>query len=85
MFSARILDEFPPGYIGLSSIQRPWARAGFRDSLDVRIYDPFRQGGEAYLGSADMEVKFAGKLRPDTLYDQDELLNSVIKVCVTLS
>ncbi|CBF83412.1 hypothetical protein AN3098.2 [Aspergillus nidulans FGSC A4] len=79
VFSARILDEFPPGYIGLSSIQRPWARAGFRDSLDVRIYDPFRQGGEAYLGSADMEVKFAGKLRPDTLYDQDELLNSVIK------
>ncbi|KAL5043762.1 hypothetical protein BDW71DRAFT_187324 [Aspergillus fruticulosus] len=79
VFSARILDEFPPGYIGLSSIQRPWAKAGFRDTLDVRIYDPFRQGGEAYLGSVDIEVKFAGKLRTDTLYDQDELLSSVIK------
>ncbi|KAL4921890.1 P-loop containing nucleoside triphosphate hydrolase protein [Aspergillus aurantiobrunneus] len=79
VFSARLLDEFPPGYIGLSSIQRPWAKAGFRDTLDVRIYDPFRQGGEAYLGSADIEVKFAGKLRTDNLYDQDELLSSVIK------
>ncbi|KAL4810044.1 P-loop containing nucleoside triphosphate hydrolase protein [Aspergillus unguis] len=79
VFSARLLDEFPPGFIGLSSIQRPWAKAGFRDSLDVRIYDPFRQGGEAYLGSADIEVKFAGKLRTDNLYDQDELASSVIK------
>ncbi|KAL4962357.1 AAA family ATPase SEC18 [Aspergillus stella-maris] len=79
VFSARILDEFPPGFVGLSSIQRPWAKAGFRDTLDVRLYDPFRQGGEAYLGSADIEVKFAGKLRTDALYDQDELAGTVIK------
>ncbi|KAL4782418.1 P-loop containing nucleoside triphosphate hydrolase protein [Aspergillus varians] len=79
VFSARLFDDFPPGHIGLSSIQRPWAKAGFRDMLDVRIYDPFLQGGEAYLGSADIEVKFAGKLKPPTLYDQDELATSVIK------
>ncbi|KAL2834964.1 P-loop containing nucleoside triphosphate hydrolase protein [Aspergillus cavernicola] len=79
VFSARRLDGFPQGYIGMSSIQRPWAKAGLRDSLDVQIYDPFRQGGEAYLGSADIEVKFAGRTRTDALYDQDELGSYVIK------
>ncbi|KAL2863636.1 AAA family ATPase SEC18 [Aspergillus lucknowensis] len=79
VFSARLLDDFPPGYIGLSSIQRPWAKAGLRDSLDVQIYDPFRQGGGAYIGSLDVEVKFAGRLKTDSLYDQDELASSVIR------
>ena len=82
VFTARPADGFPPGYIGLSGIQRPWAGAGLRDELFIQIYDPFRQGGEAYLGSADIEVKFAGKSRTDELYDQDDLAASVIKVCM---
>ncbi|KAJ0423780.1 P-loop containing nucleoside triphosphate hydrolase protein [Aspergillus carlsbadensis] len=79
VFSARLLDEFPAGFIGLSSIQRPWAKAGLRDTLDVQIFDPFRQGGGAYLGSLDVEVKFAGRSRTDALYDQDELASTVIR------
>lgn len=79
VFTARPADGFPPGYIGLSGVQRPWAGAGLRDELLIQIYDPFRQGGEAYLGSADIEVRFAGKSRTDELYDQDDLAASVIK------
>ncbi|KAL3482314.1 P-loop containing nucleoside triphosphate hydrolase protein [Aspergillus californicus] len=79
VFSARLFDGYPQGHVGMSSIQRPWAKAGFRDSLDVRIYDPFRQGGEAYLGSADVEVKFAGRSKTDALLDQDELAMSMMK------
>jgi vesicle-fusing ATPase len=80
VFSARLFDEFPAGFIGLSSIQRPWAKAGLRDTLDVQIFDPFRQGGGAYIGSLDVEVKFAGRSRTDALYDQDELASTVIRV-----
>jgi vesicle-fusing ATPase len=43
------------------------------------MYDPFSQGGQAYLGSSDIEVGFAGKKRTDMPYDQDELANVVIK------
>lgn len=85
VFTARPADGFPPGYIGLSGVQRPWAGAGLRDELLIQIYDPFRQGGEAYLGSADIEVRFAGKSRTDELYDQDDLAASVIKVRLLFS
>jgi hypothetical protein len=30
-----------------------------RDSIKVQLYDPFSQDGQAYLGSADIEVSFA--------------------------
>ncbi|KAL3456352.1 P-loop containing nucleoside triphosphate hydrolase protein [Aspergillus heterothallicus] len=79
VFHARLLDDFPAGFIGLSSIQRPWARAGLRDTLDVQIYNQFLQDGGAYIGSLDVEVKFAGRARTDSLYDQDELASTVIR------
>jgi vesicle-fusing ATPase len=79
VFSARPLDGFPPGHISMSDPQRTWAGVAFTDSVKAQIFDPFSQGGQAYLGSTDIEVGFAGKKRVETPYDQDELANAVIK------
>ncbi|KAJ5683771.1 uncharacterized protein N7477_000116 [Penicillium maclennaniae] len=80
VFSARPLEGFPPGLIGMSDPQRTWANIGMRDAVKVQLYDPFSQGGQAYLGSADIEVSFASvKKRVETAYDQDELTNAVIR------
>lgn len=80
VFSARPLDGFPPGQISMSDPQRTWAGVAFTDTVSVQIYDPFSQGGQAYVGSTDIEVGFAGKKRVETPYDQDELASVVIKV-----
>lgn len=80
VFSARPLNGFPPGQISMSDPQRTWAGVAFTDTVKVQMYDPFSQGGQAYLGSADIEVGFAGKKRVETPYDQDELAGAVIKV-----
>ncbi|PYH82805.1 vesicular-fusion protein sec18 [Aspergillus uvarum CBS 121591] len=79
VLSARPLDGFPPGHISMSDPQRTWAGIAFTDSVQVQIYDPFGQGGQAYVGSTDIEVGFAGKKRVETPYDQDELASVVIK------
>ncbi|KGO77922.1 ATPase, AAA-type, core [Penicillium italicum] len=80
VFSARPLDGFPPGYMSMSDPQRTWANIGLRDAIKVQLYDPFSQGGQAYLGSADIEVSFAStKKRVEAPYDQDELAQAVIK------
>lgn len=57
-----------------------WARIAVMDSVRVQIYDPFRQERKAYLGSADVEVGFAGKTRIEEPYDQNELAHAVIEV-----
>ncbi|KAJ5257668.1 hypothetical protein N7524_009224 [Penicillium chrysogenum] len=80
VFSARPLDGFPPGYMSMSDPQRTWANIGLRDSIKVQLYDPFSQDGQAYLGSADIEVSFAStKKRIEAPYDQDELAQAVIR------
>lgn len=79
VLSARPYPNFPPGHISMSDPQRTWAGVAFTDSVDVQIYDPFSQGGQAYLGSTDIEVGFAGKKRVETPYDQDDLGNAVAK------
>ncbi|KGO51322.1 ATPase, AAA-type, core [Penicillium expansum] len=80
VFSARPLDGFPSGYMSMSDPQRTWANIGLRDAIKVQLYDPFSQGGQAYLGSADVEVSFAStKKRVETPYDQDELAQAVIR------
>jgi vesicle-fusing ATPase len=80
VFSARPYGSVAPGTICLSEPQRLWAGVGLRDQVKVQIYHPFSQGGQPYLGSTDIEVKFAGKIRPKEPYDQDELGAAVIKV-----
>lgn len=79
VFSARPHPSFPPGHISMSDPQRTWAGVAFTDAVKVQIYDPFSQGGQAYLGSTDIEVGFAGKKRVETPYDQDELARVVVK------
>ncbi|GMF75987.1 unnamed protein product [Aspergillus oryzae] len=79
VFSARPYDGFPPGHISMSDPQRTWAGVAFTDSVNVQIYDPFSQGGQAYIGSTDIEIGFAGKKRVETPYDQDELGSVVVK------
>lgn len=80
VLSARPLDNFPPGYIGFAERQRMWARIAVTDSVKVQIYDPFSQERKAYLGSADVEVGFAGKAKPEEPYDQNELARAIIEV-----
>jgi vesicle-fusing ATPase len=80
VLSARPLDSFPQGCISLSDPQRTWAGVALTDSVKAQIFDPFVQGGQAYLGSTDIEVGFAGKKRTDTPYNQDDLAAAVTKV-----
>lgn len=80
VFSARPLDSFPQGRISMSDPQRTWAGVALTDSVKAQIYDPFSQGGQAYLASTNIEVGFAGKKRTESPYDQDELAAVVIKV-----
>ena len=56
------------------------------DMVHAEIYDPFSQGGQAYLGSMDVEIGFAGlKKKVETPYDQDELAKTVTQVSELLA
>lgn len=79
--TARIHDGFPQGHISLSDIQRSWAQISLQDTVFVKKYDPFQEGGPRYLGSLDVDVSFAGKKETETPYDQDELQQHFTKVC----
>lgn len=46
------------------------------DQFTGELYDPFAQGGQAYLGSLDLEIGFASSnKKTETPYDEDELAN----------
>lgn len=78
--SARPLELFPQGQISMNDAQRTWMSVAMTDAVTAEIYDPFSQGGQAYLGDMDMEIGFAGtKKRPQEPYDQDKLAQSVQK------
>ncbi len=78
--TARALDGFPQGQISLSDFQRSWAQISLQDTVYVKKYDPFQEGGPRYLGSLDAEVSFAGKKETESPYDQDELQQHFTKV-----
>ena len=80
MVTARPIPGFPDGSISLSDPQRTWCGVGMMDELVGEIYDPFSQGGPAYLGSMSVEVGFASARKlVETAYDQDELADLFIK------
>lgn len=81
VLSAKPFDGFPPGHISFSDAQRTWAGIALTDQVQVELYDPFKHGGQAYLGAMDVEVGFAGKKSTETPYDQDDLAQAMIKVC----
>ncbi|KID88875.1 vesicle fusion factor NSFI [Metarhizium guizhouense ARSEF 977] len=72
--TARPVPGFPQGGISLSDPQRSWCNITIRDIFTGELYDPFAQGGRAYLGSVDLEVGFASpNKRTDAPYDEDHL------------
>ena len=82
MVSARPFDGFPPGQISMSDAQRTWMGIALTDVVNVEMYDPFSNGGQAYLGAMDMEIGFASpKKQEQRPYDQDELTKVVTQVC----
>lgn len=78
--TARTLDGLPQGQIGLSEFQRSWAQISLQDTVYVKKYDPFEEGGPRYLGSLDAEVSFASRKETETPYDQDELQQHFTRV-----
>ncbi|EXJ53430.1 vesicle-fusing ATPase [Cladophialophora psammophila CBS 110553] len=79
--SARPLDAFPRGSIGLSEPQRSWMGVALTDLLQAEVYDPFSQGSHAYIGSMDIEIGFASTRKTtDTPYDQDDLAREITKL-----
>jgi vesicle-fusing ATPase len=78
---ARPLPGFPNGCISLSDPQRTWIQVGMTDELVGELYNPFSQGGNAYLSKMDVEVGFASvKKANDQTYDQDALAESMLKL-----
>ena len=80
VLSARQYDGFPQGYMSLSEPMRTWASISLQDVVNVKLYDPFTEGGHRYLGSVDAEVGFAGKKSTEAPFDQDELAQYFTKV-----
>ena len=69
-----------PGCISLSDPQRTWCNVGMMDPITAELYDPFSQGGPAYLGALDIDVGFASvKKVTETPYDQDVLADVFVK------
>ncbi|MCJ1390373.1 transport between ER and Golgi ATPase protein [Xylographa bjoerkii] len=79
VLTARQFDGFPQGQLSLSDPQRTWASISLQDVVNVRLYDPFQEGGHRYLGSIDAEVGFAGRKTTEAPFDQDELASIFIK------
>lgn len=78
--TARPTPGFPDGCISLSDPQRTWCQIGMMDEVVGEPFDPFRQGGPAYIGSIDVEVGFASTKKVVTAqYDQDELADLFVK------
>ncbi|CCC05252.1 unnamed protein product [Sordaria macrospora k-hell] len=78
--TARPTPGFRSGHISLSDPQRTWCGVGMMDELMGEVYDPFARGGDAYIGSMDVEIGFASANRIiDAPYDQDELAKIFVK------
>lgn len=80
VLTARQVDGFPQGQLSLSDPQRTWASISLMDTVSVKIYDPFQEGGHRYLGSLDVEISFAGRKTTEAPFDQDDLAQHFTKV-----
>lgn len=50
------------------------------DIVNVKLYDPFQESGNQYLGSLDAEISFAGRKTTEVPFDQDDLAQYFNKV-----
>lgn len=78
--TAKTEDGFAQGQIGLSEPQRSWTQISLQDTVYVKKYDPFQEGGPRYLGSIDAEISFATRKETEDPFDQDELQQYFTKV-----
>ena len=78
--TARTEDSFAQGQIGLSEPQRSWTQISLQDTVHLKKYDPFQEGGPRYLGSLDVEIGFATSRETEDPFDQDELQQYFSKV-----
>jgi vesicle-fusing ATPase len=80
--TAKAVRECRPGEIGLTDPQRTWAGISLdpNEIVEAQRYDPFREGGQVYLGGLDARVAFAGRKQTDAPYDQEELAKAFTKV-----
>lgn len=63
-----------PGTVGASGVQREWAAWSLGQEITIVPFDPFRSGGQVYLGSLDVEIGFNNRNKiSEQQYDQDEL------------
>lgn len=86
MFTARPLDGFPQGEIGLSEPQRTWASISITDVVAVTLYEPFQEGENRFLRSLDADIGFAGsRNNTDKPLDQDELAQHFTRVFKSVS
>ncbi|KAL9608443.1 MAG: hypothetical protein Q9167_006725 [Letrouitia subvulpina] len=79
VLSARPVEKMPQGQFGLGDRQRRWAGISLSDTVNVKIYDPFQNGGHCYLGTLDAEIGFATQTTSPTPFDHDDLSQHFLK------
>ncbi|KAI4216340.1 MAG: hypothetical protein LQ351_001350 [Letrouitia transgressa] len=80
VLSAKPVDKMPRGHFGLIDRQRRWTGISLSDTVSVKTYDPFRKGGDDYIGEMDAEIGFATQTTSNSPLDQDELSDYFKKV-----
>jgi vesicle-fusing ATPase len=80
VFTARPIQQCPPGHIGFTDSQRSWARIGLGPGYTVNVerYEPMSEGDQGgYMCSVDCQLSFKlAKKTTDHPYDQ-QMLNDI--------
>ncbi|CAK4034433.1 Vesicular-fusion sec18 [Lecanosticta acicola] len=78
--TARSHPQIQRGQIGMNDFQRTWMQVALTDTVEAEVFDPFRQGGQAYLGNMDVEIGYATRTAPPNVppFDQDQLAEHLI-------
>ena len=80
VLTARPFDGFQQGRLSLSDPQRTWMSVTLQDLINVRIFDPFQDGGGRYISSMDAQISFAGRKSTKDPLDQEKLMAVFTKV-----
>ena len=80
VFTARPIQQCPPGHIGFTDNQRSWARIGLGPGYTVNVerYEPMAEGDQGgYMFSVDCQIAFKlAKKTTEQPYDQ-QMLNDI--------
>ncbi|KAG0302265.1 transport between ER and Golgi ATPase protein [Dissophora globulifera] len=61
VFSVVFEDNFAPGNLGFSNLQRKWINAAVNKEIDVQNFDPSLDGPEIYVSNLEVEVSLFNK------------------------